>query len=455
MEKPDFYLTGDFLGRTLSCSCGQEHAIDTREVLVGKKVREAIPELCQRLVLGTKCHLVADENTWEAAGRELSDILEGAGFALSEIILPEEGGRRLEPDETGLKEITESIPSDCQFLIAVGSGTINDLTKIAAARAEKPYIVLATAPSMNGYTSSLGVVCKQGIKQVVPARGARAVVGDLEILCRAPLDMIKAGVGDMLSKYVSSVDWWLSHRVKGEYFCEKPIEMVAGIEDRYFADLPGIRERKEEAIGDLFRALVVSGLSMVVAGSSRPSSGGEHAISHFWDWGSAARGEPYSYHGIQVGVGTMITRRLYQEVLSFPVETLDLEARKKQSRDGKTQVEELRALFGEGGELVASEFLLKEVSWEEKEKELAKLKREWPEIHAELQRRLAPGVNIERCLKEMEAPTRPSEIGVSREDLRLAITCSRWIRPRYTVLDLASDLGILEDFASRYAEDYC
>lgn len=454
MGKPDFYLTGDFLGKTLSCSCGREHEIDTREVLVGKKAREAVPELCQRLALGTKCHLVADENTWEAAGRELSGILSGADFALSQIILEEEGGRRLEPDEALLKEVAESIPGDCHFLVAAGSGAINDLTKITAARAGKPYIVLATAPSMNGYTSSLGVVHKQGLKQVVPARGTKAVVGDLEILCRAPLDMIKAGVGDMLSKYVSSVDWWLSHRVKGEYFCEKPIEMVAGIEKRYFTDLSGVRERKEEAIGDLFRALVVSGLSMMVAGSSRPSSGGEHAISHFWDWGSGARGEPYSYHGIQVGVGTMITWRLYEEVLSFPVETLDLEARKKHARDPKTQAKELRALFGEGGELVASEFLLKEVSWEEKEKELTKLKREWPEIRAELQRRLAPAVNIERCLKEVGAPTRPSEIGVSREDLRLAITYARWIRPRYTVLDLANDLGILEDFADRYGEDY-
>ena len=170
-----------------------------------------------------KAFLIADQNTHTAAGKQVQDILSCAGISLANCIFSETA---LEPDEHSVGRAMMYYEADCDVIIGVGSGVINDIGKIVANISGKPYIIVATAPSMDGYASATSSMTRDGLKISLPSKCADVIIGDLDILCHAPAKMMASDLGDMLAKYVSICEWRIANLITGEYYCEDIAQLV-------------------------------------------------------------------------------------------------------------------------------------------------------------------------------------------------------------------------------------
>lgn len=374
--------------------------------------------------------VLSDENTRKAALGPMEKFSRAFSGQWREMVL---SGHAHTDDPTIAEVMTEG--GGIGGILAVGSGTINDIAKAAATRLGVPYLALGTAASMNGYASGIVAVTSNGLKTTLAATPPRAILLDTEILCAAPLELTQAGLGDLLSKPVSLADWWLSHQVEGAAYSELPGRIVSEAIDSILAEAAGIPARSPSALETLARAVVLSGVSMVVAGSSSPASGGEHLISHLWDMRALAAGRPLRLHGAQVGVATLITSALYQRVLSI---------RSPEFVPPRLWEAEAERIGAEHGPLAATVLPEAEKKHRLAAKRLEFLRGEWAGIRERLVSFGIPSPDrLRKPLLEAGAPHTLAELGVSREEARQTLLNARDIRSRYTVLDLAYELGVL------------
>lgn len=294
----------------VDCGCGRRHECPIENVVIGKNAFESLPELCRGY---EKILLVCDENTYAAAGKNAEAVL---GPQVSErIVFP--GSSVLIPDERAI-EAVKAHTAGKDLLLGAGSGVIQDLCKYVSKETGIPYMIVATAPSMDGYASDGAAMILGGMKVTVKAGLPKAILADTEVLKNAPKEMIRSGFGDIVGKYSALCDWKLSALVTGEYFCpfiyEETYETV-----RRVRELSGrIFSGDGESIAVLMEALVKVGIMMSFAGTSRPASGSEHHLSHFFEITGIEKKVPYFAHGIDVGYSTVVTQRLREELLTLP-----------------------------------------------------------------------------------------------------------------------------------------
>jgi glycerol-1-phosphate dehydrogenase [NAD(P)+] len=439
----------ELLGREIPCECGRAHRVPTQEVLLGGGVAEAIAEVAARHTDGRRLAVIADLNTWEVAGRRVAGLL--AAFSPAQVILtPAHAGHDLKADDHSLERLQAALP-EADLLVSVGSGTVNDLTKLAATARAIPSVCVATAPSMNGYPSAIAAITRAGIKCTVPCEPPVAILCDTDILCGAPEAMIQAGFGDLLSKSTSAADWLMAHLLRGEYFCHRPLEVVEEAERECIRQAGAIGRRESAGIAALAEGLIQSGMSMAMAGASSPASGGEHLISHYWDMTASAQGRESDLHGRQVAVATVAAGRLWAAVREATTGGLDLNA-----LPAGPSLEELQRRSREhfvgllGAEAAEEVAQLVGRKWESAEGLKARLKpmAEDPEgFWGQLGRYLRAPEDTAAAYHAAGAPTTPGEVGVSTAQARGAFIFARHIRDRYTVLDLADALGLLEGMA--------
>jgi glycerol-1-phosphate dehydrogenase [NAD(P)+] len=320
-------------------------------------------------------------------------------------------------------------------LIAVGSGTVNDLCKYASALDGKPFAVFATAPSMNGYTSLTAAITEDGHKKSLPAQAPAGAFFDLAVLVKAPPRMIRAGLGDSLCRTTAQADWLLAHLLLDRPYRRLPFELLATDEPRLFAAAADLLAGDMAAMELLVRTLVLSGLGTAIVGSSEPASQGEHLVSHYLDmFADAAR--PQVFHGEQVGVATLSLARLQHAMLgAAPVVKPDT-----------ATFGEFEARYGE--ELGAScwaEFSGKAVDRDTADALNARIAQRWADITAQISSILLPTQQLEGTLAAAGAPQVPEAIGLSRPFYREALLRCRDIRNRYTFLDLAANCGRLAE----------
>ncbi|NQT84436.1 sn-glycerol-1-phosphate dehydrogenase [bacterium] len=431
------------LGASFQCKCGRVHSVPVRKIVLEEGAYRRLPEVLEELSLPRNVCVVADDNTLEVLGRKVVRVLSEADYGVREMVLRSPSGGNVRADEATANELVSSLPS-VSLLIAVGSGTISDLTKLAASRKGIPYVVVPTAPSMNGYTSSIVALTVSGLKTTLEANPPVAVIGDMDVLVESPMELIVSGFGDLVSKPISTADWKLAEIVEGGYFCYLPVELVEELERRYMKNAAGFRARNPGAIRSLMEGLLYSGISMVIAGSSSPASGGEHLISHTLDMQADLAGRPHGYHGSQVGVATVFTAALYEKVMEEETASFDQEG--LFARNGEPEGE-LSALTGYWGSLAAAvgkELSFKLLGGGGKRERVIAIREKWDEIRREIAGFLRPWHEIRDALERAGAPTRISDIGVSLDQFRGAALHAREIRRRYTVLDLANDLGLFE-----------
>ena len=294
----------------IECDCGKYHTCDIDYVYIESGAINHLSEICNNY---NNILIVADENTFAAAGDKT--ILAIEGKSIEKVIIS--GKEILVPNESAIKTVTEKL-DDAEIIVGIGSGVIQDLCKYVSFFHNTPYVIVATAPSMDGYASNGAAMITDGMKVTYSAGLPIAIIGDVDVLKNAPIDMIKAGYGDVIGKFSALNDWKLSHLINDEYFCDyiynltyEQIKATTSLAD-------GILKREEKSIKALMEALVVIGILMSFAGSSRPASGSEHHLSHFFEITGIINSEEYFPHGIDVAYSTVITSKIREKLLSQP-----------------------------------------------------------------------------------------------------------------------------------------
>lgn len=294
----------------VACACGRTHTCDIEYVYIERNAIRRLGEICgsHRSIL-----IVADENTFAAAGEKTVSAL--AGKCIRNVIFS--GSEILVPNEAAISAVQDAL-SDADLIVGIGSGVIQDLCKYVSFESKIPYIIVATAPSMDGYASNGAAMITGGMKVTYPAGLPIAIIADTEVIRNAPIEMLKAGYGDIIGKFSALNDWKLSHLINDEYFCPYIYDLTYAQVQKTLSLAHGILQRNEESIKALMEALVIIGILMSFAGSSRPASGSEHHLSHFFEITGILDGAPYFPHGIDVAYSTVITAKLREQILSRP-----------------------------------------------------------------------------------------------------------------------------------------
>jgi glycerol-1-phosphate dehydrogenase [NAD(P)+] len=269
--------------------------------------------------------VVADKNTLAACGGIL-EILTAGGFVIDCLLFEDLRTAHMQD----VLRVTEKSGGK-RGILSVGSGSLNDICRLAAFRSEKEFAIFATAPSMDGFASDSAPITDGNFKLSYPARMPGVIIADTNILAAAPAHLKSAGFGDMIGKYVALADWKISHLITGEYYCENMAGLTRNALERVMRCAPFITGSDPKTAGALMESLVMTGLAMTLAGCVRPASGAEHVLSHFWEIKKLEQGQLSDFHGKKVGVATLLITKLYkaltaQKDLSFKEEKIDWQA---------------------------------------------------------------------------------------------------------------------------------
>lgn len=425
-------------------------ASDTRFVQIGQGTLEAVQAIFKQAFGNTPAVIVADTNTYAAAGQEVDRQLRGARIkVLAPIIFP--GQPVLYADFDNVLELEQQLGKLNAIPIAVGSGTINDLTKLASYRVKRPYMVVATAASMDGYTAFGAAITKDGFKQTMSCPAPRVLVADLEVLAGAPSQMNSTGYGDLLGKITAGADWLIADTLEIERIAPQAWELVQASLRSWTGEPEKLHRGDPEAIRNLLEGLVMSGVAMQLSQSSRPASGSEHRFSHLWEMQAHGYGEPDIPHGFKVGIGSLATAALYEQILEYDFDSLDIETI-CQNWPAAAQVErQVRRSFDISvlAEKSVGESLAKYISADQLRQRLKLLKEKWPQLRYRLKNQLMTAHQLRALLEAAGCPTGPTEIGIDLARLKASYDLARQIRSRYTLLDLLYETNLLEECVNK------
>ncbi len=428
-----------------ACSCGKIHKASLRRLVIGSGVIVNLPEIVRGLG-AEHPFLLADPNTWNAAGQKVNDVLAGAGMHASRYVFSR---TKPEPDEYSVGSAVMHFDHKCDILIGIGSGVINDIGKILSKTTGLPYIIVGTAPSMDGYNSATSSMAMDGLKVSLPTRCPDVIIGDIDLLRQAPREMLISGLGDMLAKYVSICEWRIANLLVGDPYCENIASLVRMSLAKCVNNAEGLMKREPEAVSAVFEGLVVCGAAMEFAGLSRPASGVEHYISHLWDMRGLAMGSPVSTHGIQCAIGTLAALKAY-EILRTVVPDREKAIGYVKAFDFDEWSEELRGFLGTCAEsMIAAESREQKYNAEKHAVRLDLIISQWGKLLEIMKEELPPVSAIERLLKTIGCPSMPAEIGISNDLLPMTFKASKDIRDKYVLSRLLWDLGILEEVANK------
>jgi glycerol-1-phosphate dehydrogenase [NAD(P)+] len=407
-------------------------SVETKSLAIEKTLAGHERALVQGLDLGQRIAVVSDPNTHRVLGHRVEKALEGP-FAIHSIVFPDSP----HPDDVTVAKVREATRQD-DALIAIGSGTINDLCKYASAKDGKPYAVFATAPSMNGYTSVNAAITEHGHKKSLAAQAPKGAFFDLSVLAAAPVRLIRSGLGDSLCRATSQADWLLAHLLFGKPYRELPYALLAADEPVLFENAANLVAGSVEVMENLVRTLVLSGFGTAIIGNSQPASQGEHLISHFIDM-FEPESRPLIYHGEQIGVTTLTMARLQRIMMeSVPVLSPDTET-----------LDDFVARYGEElGRSCWDEFAQKRLDRQKTDRLNQKIADEWHSIRERIKAiSLAPEY-LEKVLRAAGAGTTPKDIHLPADFYARAVLHCRDIRNRFTFLDIAASAGKLESLKS-------
>ncbi|MBO5270029.1 MAG: iron-containing alcohol dehydrogenase [Clostridia bacterium] len=291
-----------------NCPCGRPHNIVTEVVEIGHGVTERTGEILDKANFPKNVLLVADEITLGVSAGIL-ESLAAAGFHVKKLIYENMKYARIEQ----VNEV-KALLSDVDGLISVGTGSLNDICRVAAFDCKKKFCIFATAPSMDGFASDTAPILENNFKSSFKAEQPHVILADTRILAASPAELKSSGFGDMMAKYIGIVDWKISNILTGEYYCDKIADLTLLATNKCFDMADQITAESEEAAGAVMEALVLSGLAMKLAGCSRPASGAEHVVSHYLECYKVVRGIWPEFHGKKVGVATVLITKAYRKI---------------------------------------------------------------------------------------------------------------------------------------------
>lgn len=430
--------------RRLSLSEALSSARETRALVVGADALGQVVELFRAHFPGEKAVVVADQQTLELAGKTVFSALAAAGLLGQAPFVFDDPA--LYAEFSFVEQLEASLKTHTAIPVAVGSGTINDLVKLAAHRTGRQYLCVATAASMDGYTAFGASITYQGAKQTFNCPAPRAVVADIDVIRAAPPTMTASGYADLQAKITAGADWVLADALGAEAIESRAWDIVQGGLRASLADPAGARAGRVEAISPLVEGLMLGGFAMQWTKSSRPASGAEHQFSHLWDMEHHTHNGEAPSHGFKVGIATLAVAALYEELLRQPLERLDVSRCVAAWPEWPAVEKAVRAQFAATDfvETAVTETKAKHVSRDELQAQLERLVATWPEIRERARTQLGTQADLKQRLRLVGAPAECEEIGITRERLRASFSRAYHIRRRFTVLDVAVRAGVLE-----------
>lgn len=397
------------------CVCGREHRMSTRAAVIEAGCLSRLDEILQEYGVGGKRCALYGENGWAAtAGRHPR--------AEQEIVLDPKG---LHADEKSTALVLERLEPDVELILAIGSGTIHDIARFCARERGLRFVSVPTAASVDGFCSTVAAMTWYGYKKTMPAVAPELVVADTDVIKKAPVELVRSGVGDIMAKYIALAEWKIAHLVTGEYLCPRILDIMREAADTVTESVPGLLKGRDEAFESVTYALVMSGIAMQMMGNSRPASGAEHHISHMIEMGPEALAVRFpAMHGEKTGVGSVLAAREYERLAA--VEDIRPTIRDYAPLD----VERCRAFFGER--------LMEGVLAENEKDCLAsvvpeRLAETWPEIRQILSE-IPPSEKLYALLEQLGAKRTLEDIGVSSAELERVLEFSPLVRNRLTLM---------------------
>lgn len=422
-------------------------ASDTRFAMIGESCRHMAGAEFVRAFGAVAAVIVADRRTFDAAGRDVRESLRGAEVAWEASVILDPSAKA---EWNRVEELTAALARVDAVPIAVGSGTINDLTKLASHRLGRPYMAVATAASMDGYTAFGASITRDGSKQTFECPAPRAVLADLEVIAAAPAGMNAWGYADLLAKFPAGSDWLIADALG-----EEPLNQAAWdlLQPRlpHWLTPPPPGARPAERVRGLTHGLLLSGFAMQAARSSRPASGAEHQFSHLWDMEGHTHLGVAPSHGFKVGVGTLASLAFHDLLAKVDPAAVDVEAAVAAWPDLETELARVDRLFGSGplAEKAREETRAKHPTREALRAQLTRLREVGPALWRKLAKWHMALPFATRLLAEAGCPTTPEAIGIERARMRRSFGQAYHVRRRFTVLDLARRLGLTDAWLDR------
>jgi len=426
-------------------------ATDTQDIEFGRDVLGRTGQLFARLFPGKKVIIVADENTFGAAGEPVVQSLVDAGVASVEpCIFP--GTPTLYAGYGNVEVLREHLrPLQDTIVCSIAAGTLNDIAKLASGELGRPYLNVCTAASVDGYAAFGASISRDGFKITRDCPAPAGLVADLDVMAAAPRRLSATGYGDLIEKIPAGADWILADELGVEAIDAQVWELVQGGLRDALAEPERIRTGDVDAITGLAQGNIMSGLAMQAMKSSRPASGAGHQFSHVWEMeGHGLDWEPPLSHGFKVGVGTVASCALWQEALRLDIDALDVDAVVASAPDDEEVERRVRDLLEPRiAQEAVGHAVGKNLQGEARRRRVEEIRASWPRIVERVEAQLITPDEAADRLRAVGAPFHPEMIGIDWDRFRTTHVKAQMIRPRYTILDLLTDIGRFPDVIDR------
>ena len=432
----------EILGEIKCPVCGRVHRSIAERVIAECGAINKLPELAREYGAG-KVFLLADSNTYAVAGERAEKLLTDNGISVSKYVFPD---GNVTPDEHCVGSAILRFDPSAELIIGVGSGVINDIGKIVAKVASKPYFIVATAPSMDGYASALSSMECDGLKCSIASKCPEVVIGDTDIMKDAPMHMLRSGLGDMIAKYISICEWRIARIICDEYYCEYIASTVRSALKKCVDNALGLLHRDPVAVQAVFEGLVLGGIAMNYATISRPASGMEHYISHVWDMRGLEFGTPVDLHGIQCAIGSLTVAKRYDYLKKNIRPDREKALAHARSFSYSEHADRIRALIGKGAEsMIRLEAKEGKYDPDRHATRLERIIENWDKIIDIVNEEIPAPEYIEELLHSIGAPVCSDDIGIDGGLMPMVLRATADIRDKYVLSRLAWDLGVQEE----------
>ena len=419
-------------------------ATDTSAMEIGIDILDRVPQMFVEQFPAKRALIVADENTWRAAGEAVYGYLQSAGVECEEPFIFTDP--HLHAEWKFIEELDERLAKSDAIPVSVGSGTINDLCKLCSYHQSRPYMCVATAASVDGYSSFGASITYKNMKQTFTCPAPKAILADVGVMAKAPKEMTAAGYADLAAKIPAGAEWIVADFVGSEPIHDAAWHISQDGLKAALSDPEGVAALKPEAIAPFVEGLMLSGFAMQAARSSRPASCTDHLFSHLWNMRNHTYQGVTPSHGFQVSVGTLMMCAMFDQMYKSDFTQLDVDAAVAAWKSAEEVRHEAEVLFaGEAfAELGVTEIMAKYDDKDEVRRQLNLVKANWPDLKAKLQAQCYTFDQMYRSLAIVGAPVKPEDVGISKAQMKSDVPFVRHIRRRYNMMDLGLRAGLLD-----------
>lgn len=411
-------------------------ATDTKVFIMEDGALAKVPSVFRDNFPGRAAIVIADCNTWRVAGNTVYENLVTAGVPVSRFLIPDE---HFHAEWPYVEMVEAQVKSSGAIAVAVGSGVINDLCKLSSHHLGQSYLCVPTAASVDGYSSFGASISYQGLKQTFECPAPLAIVADATVIAEAPRHMTAAGYADLAAKIPCGAEWMIADLFGTEPIIPEAWHVLQDVLDKVISNPEAVAAGDRDAVSDLFIGLTLSGIAMQIARSSRPASCTDHLFSHYLDMtGHRYKGELQS-HGFQVAIGTLTMCAFFDEFLKMDLTKIDVD---RCVAAWPTLEQERRRALELFKDFVSPRLGYDSISVKYSDADavrvqLTKVRDQWPELREKYRAQVYPFEKMRSLFKIVGAPSDPSEIGVTREQLKSLVPFTQLMRHRINLLDLA------------------